>query len=69
VNNRTALTKSLHTASVLVAVARQLPAGTSDAPAVKVRRALHWLGMQDNWPDTDPVFAAAVAKLAKGVQS
>ena len=62
-NARTTLTKSLHTVSVVARVANTVYSGAE--PDSAVRQALHWLGLEFNFPETDPTFAACVAKVAK----
>lgn len=62
-NNRTTLTKSLHTVSVVSAIAHQYFSTFSERAAC--REALRVLGLPMDWADTDPTFAACVAKVAK----
>lgn len=62
--DRNSLTKSLHTVSVVTRVALHLQStdsGLGDVGAV--RAALALLGMRADWPQSDEVFAACVAKV------
>lgn len=61
-NERTTLTKSLHTVTVVSRVADRTGLLSHEAA---VRQALKDLGMPSDWPATDKTFAACVAALAK----
>jgi len=61
--NRTTLTKSLHTITVVSRLAQHIGAGLTDTEACRYAlRVLGWSD-EDNWTRNDETFAACVAKL------
>lgn len=66
--NRTTLTKSLHTVTGVSNVALHLLKSAPDTDSrIVTIEALRLLGQWDgaSYPETDPTFAACVAKVAK----
>lgn len=61
-SNRTTLTKSLHTVTAVSRIVHTF-AGNLANPADAVRYALGVLGQPSDWPESDPTFAACVAKV------
>lgn len=60
---RTTLTKSLHTVTVVSRVALMQDNNGNQTDVQLVREALGLLGLNPGWPESDPTFAACVAKV------
>lgn len=63
---RSTLTKSLHTVTVVSRIANQLMAdGKADFATDACKVALRMLGVEDNWTEADTTFAACVEKVKR----